>query len=160
MQAACGQTAHSGGVCPDRSAGEFSRTAEWCRDKQRTLEHYTSMKAIVKNIDTGSDVAFDAYHPADEECFGRWLTVLVGPENEEGGHLYQVLACTPEWIQREFLHTGAVWGRHMLIVSRYDQGRIRRELDHYVEGCTGDNFWEIAQKVARIGAWEFEDYQS
>jgi hypothetical protein len=117
------------------------------------------MKVIVKNIDTGSNIAFDSYYPEDEEYFGQWLTMLVGPDNEEGGHLYQVLVCTPEWIKREYLHTGAVWGRHMLIISRYDQSRIRYELNQYVEKCTGKDFWEIAQKIARIGAWEFEDYQ-
>ncbi|WP_199545306.1 immunity 8 family protein [Paraburkholderia kururiensis] len=118
------------------------------------------MKAIVKNIDLNSEVAFSAYRPADEECFGLWITVLVGPEGKESGHLYQVLVCTPGWIRREYLHTGAVWERHMLIISRYDHSRIRSELDRYVEGCTGKDFWEIAQKAARIGAWEFEDYKT
>jgi hypothetical protein len=118
------------------------------------------MKAIVKNIDLGSHIGFDEYCPEEEECFGLWLTVLVGPDNEEGGHLYQILVCTPDWITKKYHHTEAVWGRHMLIVFRYDSGHIRREIERYVEGCIGKDFGEIAQKVARIGAWEFEDYQS
>ncbi|APR39179.1 MULTISPECIES: immunity 8 family protein [unclassified Paraburkholderia] len=117
------------------------------------------MKAIVKSIDTGSHVAFDKDLPEDQMCFGFWVTVQVGPDNEEGGHLYQILVCTPDWIKTKYLHAGAVWGRHMLIVSHYDCDRIKSEIARYVEGCTGKNFWELAQKVARIGAWEFEDYQ-
>ncbi|MGE1005651.1 immunity 8 family protein [Ralstonia pseudosolanacearum] len=117
------------------------------------------MKAIVKSIDTGSHVAFDKYRPDDETCFGLWLTVLVGPDDEEGGHLYRILVCTADWIKRECLHSGAVWGRHMLIVLCYDRDRIESEIAQYVDGCTGKDFWELAQKVARIGAWEFEDYQ-
>jgi len=120
------------------------------------------MKAIVKNIDLGSHVGFDEYCPEEEECFGLWITVHVGPDDEEGAHLYQILVCTPDWITKKYRHehrhTGAVWGRHMLIVFRYDPDHIRREIERYVEGCTGKDFWEVAQKVARIGAWEFEDY--
>lgn len=117
------------------------------------------MKAIVKSIDTGSHVAFDKYWPEDETCFGLWLTVQVGPDNEEGGHLYQILACTPDWIKKEYAQEGTVWGRHMLIVFHFDHDRIESEITRYIEGCTGKDFWELAQKVARIGAWEFEDYQ-
>lgn len=47
----------------------------------------------------------------------------------------------------------------MLIVLCYDRDRIESEIAQYVDGCTGKDFWELAQKVARIGAWEFEDYQ-
>lgn len=118
------------------------------------------MKAIVKNIDLGSHIGFDEYCPEEDECFGLRLTVHVGPNDEEGVHLYQILVCTPEWIEKEYHHAGAVWGRHMLIVFRYDRERIKREIERYVEGCTGKDFGEIAQKVARIGAWEFEDYKN
>jgi hypothetical protein len=116
------------------------------------------MKAIVKNIDLGSHIGFDEYCPEEDECFGVWITVHVGPDDEEGSHLYQILVCTPEWIKQKNYPNGTAWGRHMLIVFRYDPDQIRREISRYVEGCTGKNFWEIAQKVARIGAWEFEDY--
>ncbi|SAL04281.1 immunity 8 family protein [Caballeronia ptereochthonis] len=118
------------------------------------------MKAVLKSVDTGSSVAFEAYWPEDQECFGVWLTVLIGPDDSEGGHYYQILVCTPEWIKKEYLHMGAAWGRHMLIVSSFDSDRIKSEINQYLEGCTGKDFGEIAQKVARIGAWEFEDYQS
>ncbi len=117
------------------------------------------MKAIVKGIDTNSHISFDAYCPEDVECFGLWITVMVGPDSEDGGHLYQVLVCTPDWIKQECLRVGAMWGRHMLIISSYDKNQIRNEIERYVQGCTGKDFWDIAQKVARIGAWEFEDYQ-
>ena len=118
------------------------------------------MKAIVKGIDIGGHIGFDQYWPEDPSCFGLWLTVQVGPDDEEGGHLYQILACTPAGITREYGQTGAIWGRHMLIVFDFDPERIKSEITRYVNGCTGKDFWEVAQKVARIGAWEFEDYQT
>lgn len=119
------------------------------------------MKACVKGIDLNSHVGFEEYCPEDGEYFGLWVTITIGPDDEEGGHLYQMLVCTPKWLRNEFLpqHGGCAWGRHMLIISHYDRELIKSEIKHYVENCTGDNFWEMAQKVARVAFWEFEDYQ-
>jgi hypothetical protein len=117
------------------------------------------MKAIIKNIDTGSFVSFDQYCPESEACFGTWLTVHIGPDDQEGAHLFQILVCTPDWIKQEYGQESVVWGRHMLIVSTYDRERIRQAIQQYVEQCKGANFWEMAQKFARVSAWEFEDYE-
>ncbi|QOT80092.1 hypothetical protein F7R26_021630 [Cupriavidus basilensis] len=93
---------------------------------------------------------------------GRVGSGRVGSDDEEGGggHLYQILACTPARITREYGQAGAIWGRHMLIVFEFDPERIKSEITRYVNGCTGKDFSEMAQKVPRIGAWEFEDYQT
>jgi hypothetical protein len=117
------------------------------------------MKIIVKNIDIGGPIPFDEFCPEDAGCFGLWITALIGPDCEEGGHLFQILVCTPEWIRKEYLARGAVWGRYMLIVSCFDHEQVRNEIARYLVGCSGKGFWEMAQKIARIGAWEFEDYQ-
>ncbi|WP_081803478.1 immunity 8 family protein [Halotalea alkalilenta] len=118
------------------------------------------MKAIIKSIDLNDAVGFDQYWPENEECFGIWLTVQIGPDDQEGGHLFQILVCTPEWIQSQYSSSGAVWGRHMLIVFEYDQSLIVKEISNYIDKCSGGEFWEVAQKISRIGAWEFEDYQA
>ena len=47
----------------------------------------------------------------------------------------------------------------MLVVLEYDLDLIKERIVSYVEGCTGKDFWEIAQKISRIASWEFEDYQ-
>ncbi|QEY65370.1 hypothetical protein FXN65_26155 [Metapseudomonas lalkuanensis] len=117
------------------------------------------MKAILKSIDMNGLVGFDDFQPEDEKDFGVWLTVQVGPDDQDGGHLFQIFICTPNWLKKECLSLGAVWGRHMLIVCEYDRGLIVKSISKYIESCTGDDFWGGAQKISRIGAWEFEDYQ-
>lgn len=118
------------------------------------------MKAIVKGIFLMSaDVLLEDYCPDDPKCFGLWIDLNIGPDNEEGAHNYQVLVCTPDWIKGECYGQKAVWGRHRLIVCEYDLELIKEQIRHYVENCSGKDFWEMAQKVARIAAWEFEDYQ-
>ncbi|WP_369684067.1 Imm8 family immunity protein [Pseudomonas gingeri] len=50
-------------------------------------------------------------------------------------------------------------GQHMLIVFEYDKDLIVKEISNYVGGCSGKEFWDVAQKLSRIGAWEYEDYE-
>jgi hypothetical protein len=119
------------------------------------------MKAIIKNIDLGSNVGFEEYSPDEATCFGVWIFLTAGPDDAEGGHLFDILVCTPDWLKKVYLSQqgGAVWGRHMLIVFRYDPEQIKNEISKYLEQCEGKDFWEMAQKIARIGFWEFEDYK-
>jgi hypothetical protein len=117
------------------------------------------MKGQLKNIDMNSHVSLDDYFPDDEKCFGLWLTALIGKEGSSGGDYFQLLVCTPNWIKKEYSCQKAVWGQHMLIVFEYDLNIIKKELNSYLDKCIGDTWLSIAQKVGRIAAWEFEDYQ-
>jgi hypothetical protein len=45
-----------------------------------------------------------------------------------------------------------------LIVKDYDPSLIKKLVRKFVERWSGESWHEVAQKVARIGAWEFEDY--
>jgi hypothetical protein len=70
--------------------------------------------------------------------------------------------CTPDWIKKHYLYQDeslSAWGRHLLIVFHYDHEKIKNKLIQYLDSCTGRDWMEVAQKVARIGAWEFEDYK-
>jgi hypothetical protein len=44
-------------------------------------------------------------------------------------------------------------------VRRYNFPRIEGFIRHYVDECSGETWEEIAEKLARLGKWEFEDYR-
>ena len=46
-----------------------------------------------------------------------------------------------------------------LIVFRYDYLGLRRFIEKYLMRCSGNSWPEIAQKVALLGQWEFENYR-
>lgn len=117
------------------------------------------MKAILKSVNLNGPVGFDDFWPDDGKKFGVWLTLTVGPDDQDGGHLFQVLVCTPDWLKKECSAHQALWGRHMLIISEYDSDLIVQEIINYIDSISETDFWEAAQKISRIGAWEFEDYQ-
>ena len=118
------------------------------------------MKAVLKELDTNGPISFDLFCPKESDLFGLWITLHIGPSDAEGAHLYQLLICTPDWLKQKSNESGAVWGRHMLIVPKFNKDRIRSEIERYIESCEGSDFWEIAQQIARVAAWEFEDYRS
>lgn len=117
------------------------------------------MKVIVKGmwIDSAT-INLENYFPDDPECFGLWINLRLGPSDEEGSHDYQLLVCTPEWIKKEFAFKKAVWGRHMLILFRYDLDIVKAEIDQCLQNCVGEDWLTIAKEVARFAVWEFEDY--
>lgn len=116
------------------------------------------MTPVLKNLDLGSHIGFDEFVPDDAECFSVWITATVGPLGEEGGEQFQIRVCTPLYLKGEVMGGQAVWGRHALIVERYDPRLIRTKIETYLDRCRGDDWTAVAERVARIGLWEFEDY--
>lgn len=119
------------------------------------------MKAVLKSIfslEIDCDIA--EYGPQDSNVFGISLRLMIGPEVEAGSESFDIFVCTPDWLSRNMNEMEALWGRHMLIVKRYDYQLFRQTIEGYISDCQGNNWLEIAQKLSRIGAWEFEDYRA
>jgi hypothetical protein len=119
------------------------------------------MKAIVKSmwVDSAA-INLKEYWPDDREYFGLWIEFRAGPENESSADDFRVFVCTPAWLRNECTRKKGVWGRDILIVGEYDLDTIKTELRLLVENCAGEEWTDVAQKIARFAAWEFENYQS
>jgi hypothetical protein len=153
----------------ERFATEFShyedlieRVPDALRCFEVQAKHYREkyphdLRVVVKSIYVEDKVPLKSFFPENKDCFGAWVFVQIGPDIEKNDFVYQILVCTPNWIERKYQSLGAVWGRHMLIVFQYDPKHIQSEIEKYVAQRTGKSFWEIAQKISRVGVWEFED---
>ena len=117
------------------------------------------MKAQLKSIDLSRTVSFDDFHPEGPDNFSIWATAHVGPVGATSADLFQIEICTPRYLAHKVSSEGPTLGRHMLIVLTYDAALIRSTLERYIETCVGADWAEVGAKVARIGSWEFEDYQ-
>lgn len=83
---------------------------------------------------------------------------MVGPEGIDAEESFDITVCTPEWFRQQYELSDVVVARHHLIVFEYDYDRIVNKIKSIIERCEGSSWNEVAEKVARYGYWEFEDY--
>jgi len=122
------------------------------------------MKLALKSIDVAGDYLSD-HKPDNLEFFSLWLTVTIGSAGEDGGALYQLHVCTPNWIKHAIQYEsddGSLWGRHMLVVEKFDvekiEDLIKNKLKEISNNFPDDSPVELSKKVGRYAHWEFEDY--
>jgi len=104
-------------------------------------------------------VSLEEHRPTDPEHFGLSIRLEVGLMGGDATDLFDLFVCTPSWIQEQFTQEGAVWGRHMLLISKYDSNLILQVVTRQMDACQGRDWNEVANKLARFAAWEFEDYK-
>jgi Immunity protein 8 len=114
--------------------------------------------ARVKGIYTNEMNSLETYVPEDPTNAGIWIRALVGPRDDVGEESFDICVCTPLWLLAQCERDGFVLGRHRLIVSSYVPDRVRKTLTNLIEECGGESWQEVAEKVARVGHWEFENY--
>ena len=95
-----------------------------------------------------------------DEWFSVRLRLIGGPEDSRGDESFDLPICSPAALEKECEREGFVLGRHRLIVHEYNFLRLRQIIEKLVRSCSSKTWQEIAEKVGRIGYWEFEDYES
>jgi len=119
------------------------------------------VRAKIKSVEITEVPNLDpqGYKPDDPEDFNCTFCFTIGPADGDGGEQFQVSVCSPKWLIRECGSRGFVWGRHHLVVSRYKLEEILNVTSKFLDNQTGTSWAEVATKLARIAAWEFEDYR-
>ena len=114
------------------------------------------MKAALKHLHS-PDVDFRDYRPEAADNFSFLLQAMIGPEGNDASESFDILVCSPRWLL-ENCHEPR-WGRHMLIVPKYDLTKIREIIEMHCSSCEGRDWDTIGELLSRIGRWEFEDYR-
>jgi hypothetical protein len=118
------------------------------------------MRAVVRRFHSPDVWNLADFQPDDPEVWGILLQVLVGPENAAGEESFDLTVCTPRWLANQLDVYEMLWGRHYLLLKRYDWERLEPFLRGQFEGVEGETWLEIADLLGRFGRWEFEDYTS
>lgn len=116
------------------------------------------MKAEIKRYLSPDVDDLAGYHPNDRN-FGLLLQMIVGPEGKAGEESFDLVVCTPNWFERHELGDDPRPGRHYLFVRAYDFASIDRYLRSKVTELDEPEWTELAEKIGRLGHWEFEDYR-
>ena len=118
------------------------------------------MMAQIKHFEgaDGDDPAEYISPTPDSDAY--WIRMVVGPHGSPGEESFDLLICTPLWLADKIERHGPQIGRHHLIVATLNLPKamdfLRERIEHRL---SGDSWDELAEKIARIGYWEFEDYR-
>lgn len=69
--------------------------------------------------------------------------------------------CTAKWLERAELDENAKdfeFVRHRLLVGRWDPDLVRRAVEDLCARTSGRDWREVATRLSRYLAWEFDDY--
>lgn len=103
----------------------------------------------VENLET-ADLGDDFYF---------LLRALVGLEDEPSEESFDFLVVSPKRLASMVRESGPMFGRFLIIVEKFDYGKVRDFILQYMNTCEAETYSEAAGKLARVSIWEFEDYQ-
>ncbi len=103
-----------------------------------------------------SDVATWSPPGAD---FAIGVRLLAGPDGADGEESFDLTVCSPGWLAERVRDEPIYDGRHHLVVENFDYLRLASYLERRVKACQGSSWDEVAQQLARLGYWEFDDYR-
>lgn len=113
------------------------------------------MKPQLRRIHSPDAHDLSGFQPSDP-AFAILIQLLVGPSDGQGEESFDVVLCSPEWLSR--LQEPLV-GRHHIIVQTFNYEELVGFIEEYLEECEGKDWQDVAERVGRLGKWEFEDYR-
>jgi hypothetical protein len=117
----------------------------------------SEVEAELKRLHSPDTYNLEAFKPAGP--FGILVQAMVGPAGADAEESFDIVVCTIDWFDAN-MRDDIMSGRHFLFVKRYDYHKLLGYLRSFCSSCKGESWSEVAQKVGRIGKWEFEDYVS
>ncbi len=116
------------------------------------------MRAVLRSLDLHPDPRTLSGDPADFAFLAR---MYVGPSDGPGEESFDVEVCSPERLAARVADEGFVDGRHIVITTldAYSEAGLRSFLVRRVGNVSGERWRDVAEKLARLGHWEFEDYR-
>lgn len=105
-----------------------------------------------------SDFDMRIYVPEIGDFFAFWMEMEIGPVGEKSSDLFQVLVCTPRWLEEEVRKWGAQWSRAKLIINSYNFNELEDFVKRAVSSVEGRDWAEVASKLRLLAEWEFDGY--
>lgn len=116
------------------------------------------MKPELKRLHSPDIDDLKNFFPSESDDFGFLLQIMVAPEGVDGEESFDVEVCTPKWLEKTHSQAPIISGRHLLIVREYNYHKILNFIKEYLSDCSGKDWLAVAEKISRLGKWEFEDY--
>lgn len=129
----------------------------------RKDRHAGEVHAVLRSLDSAALLpdTLVTYRPPLPDDFGVLVDLEIGPSQGGGAEIFYVTVCTAKWLGRTALDEdfkGFEFLRHRLLIERWDPSLIRRAVADLCARTDGRDWNEVATRLSRYLAWEFEDY--
>lgn len=116
------------------------------------------MRAQVKDISINDYLGSTAEQPLNS--YNTWMVIdaEIGPEGEPGAEVFRFYVCTPTALAQMTQDGEYRFGRHLLIVKEFDWDLTVLAINKLVSSFDEPDWHALGTKIAKYGAWEFEDY--
>ena len=104
-------------------------------------------------------VNLEHWEPEAEE-FGFKVVLFIGAEDDAKCDAFDAYVCTPGFFASHMADDQLVSGQYIFFVKNFDYMKFRTCIEEYLRRCEGESWREVAKKVSRIGAWEFDDFNT
>jgi hypothetical protein len=117
------------------------------------------VRAALRRLHSPDALDLRSFHPSDPLNFGILVQAMIGPADAEGEESFDFMLVTPQWITRELQTRDALWGRSILVISRYAYETLERAVLALCNRAEGEDWSQVANILNRSMTWEFEDYR-
>ena len=117
------------------------------------------MQARVSSVLTIEHGSLADVSVEDPSNASQWVRAIVGPDDEPGEESFDLLVCTPAWLQEQIEGVGPVVGLYHLVVARWDAEDVDRIVRDLIESTRAETWPEIGERIGRIAKWEFQGYK-
>jgi len=87
------------------------------------------------------------------------VEICAGPSDGPGEEVFQLTVCAPAALAEVLAGRPVLVGRHWLFMAEFDAAAVERFLRQAVQNVEGRTWNDVAEKIGRLGQWEFEDYR-
>lgn len=116
------------------------------------------MRAALRSLSSFDVDDLSTWVP-DSDDWAIGIRILAGPDNGPGEESFDLVACSPSWLAAQARQNGVVDARHHLVLCGFDWPLLSSYIERRVQQCEGATWNDIAERLSRLGYWEFEDYR-
>lgn len=80
----------------------------------------------------------------------------IGVVGQQGAEIFSFWVCDVAWLQRELRHRPYHWGRHHIVVPKWNFDLVVSAVSNLCSEAPDADFIEIASYLTQFGAWEGE----
>jgi Immunity protein 8 len=116
------------------------------------------MKAELKYFNSPDINDLENFKPQDPKNFGFLLQIFVGLKGGDGEESFDIIVCTPSWLDSTYSSSDQIFGEHYIIVFEYNFQKLLTKISDFINRLDEESWELLASKIDRIGGWEFRDY--